>query len=102
MRWPLAYRPEQPGRADWCRLTNCGRTKREYLEMKASVFIGTSLDGFIARKDGSLDFLPPGGGEPHGYEEFMASVDALIIGRKTYETVLAFDSWPYGEKPVFV
>jgi dihydrofolate reductase len=70
--------------------------------MKASVFIGTSLDGFIARQDGSLDFLPPGGGEPHGYEEFMASVDALIIGRKTYETVLAFDSWPYGDKPVFV
>jgi dihydrofolate reductase len=70
--------------------------------MKASVFIGTSLDGFIARKDGSLDFLPPGGGEPHGYEEFMASVDALIIGRKTYETVLAFDSWPYAKKPVFV
>jgi dihydrofolate reductase len=70
--------------------------------MRASVFIGTSLDGFIARSDGSLDFLPPGGGEPHGYEEFMASVDALIIGRKTYETVLAFDSWPYGEKPVFV
>ena len=70
--------------------------------MKASVFIGTSLDGFIARLDGSLDFLPPGGGEAHGYEEFMASVDALIIGRKTYETVLAFDSWPYGEKPVFV
>ena len=70
--------------------------------MKASVFIGTSLDGFIARSDGSLDFLPPGGGEPHGYDEFMASVDALIIGRKTYETVLAFDSWPYGQKPVFV
>ena len=70
--------------------------------MKASVFIGTSLDGFIARSDGSLDFLPPGGGEPHGYDEFMASVDALVIGRKTYETVLAFESWPYGDKPVFV
>ena len=70
--------------------------------MKASVFIGTSLDGFIARTDGSLDFLPPGGGEPHGYDEFMASVDALIIGRKTYETVLAFESWPYGKKSVFV
>lgn len=70
--------------------------------MKASVFIGTSLDGFIARANGAFDFLPPGGGEPHGYDEFMASVDALVIGRKTYETVLALAIWPYGEKPVFV
>ena len=70
--------------------------------MKASVFIGTSLDGFIARADGGLDWLPDGGGEEHGYETFMATVDALVIGRKTYETVLAFDAWPYGEKPVYV
>ena len=70
--------------------------------MKASVFIGTSLDGFIARVNGDLDFLPPGGGEPHGYDEFMATVDALVIGRKTFETALAFDTWPYGAKPVFV
>ena len=70
--------------------------------MKASVFIGTSLDGFIASSNGDLDFLPPGGGEPHGYHEFMATVDALVIGRKTFETVLSFDTWPYGEKPVFV
>jgi dihydrofolate reductase len=70
--------------------------------MKASVFIGTSLDGFIARANGDLDFLPPGGGEPHGYDEFMATVDALVIGRKTFETVLTFDRWPYGEKPVVV
>lgn len=70
--------------------------------MKASVFVGASLDGFIARADGALDFLPPGGGEPHGYEEFLASVDALVIGRKTYETVLGFGGWAYGTKPVFV
>ena len=70
--------------------------------LKASVFVGTSLDGFIARTDGTFDFLPPGGGEPHGYDEFMASVDAVVMGRKTYETVLAFDTWPYGQKPVFV
>ena len=70
--------------------------------MKASIFIGTSLDGFIARVNGDLDFLPPGGGEPHGYDEFITTVDALVIGRKTYETVLTFDTWPYGEKPVFV
>ena len=70
--------------------------------MKASVFIATSLDGFIARADGGLDWLPPGGGEPHGYDEFIATVDALVIGRNTFETVLTFDEWPYGEKPVFV
>ena len=70
--------------------------------MKASVFVGTSLDGFIARVDGAFDFLPADGGEPHGHEEFMASVDALIIGRKTYEVVLSLGGWHYGEKPVFV
>ena len=70
--------------------------------MKASVFVGISLDGFMARTNGELDFLPPGGGEPHGYDEFMATVDALVIGRNTFDTVLAFDPWPYGKKPVFV
>lgn len=70
--------------------------------MKASVFVGVSVDGFMARTDGELDFLPEGGGEPHGYDEFMSTVDALVIGRKTYETVLGFGSWAYGEKPVFV
>jgi len=70
--------------------------------MAASVFIGVSVDGFIARPNGDLDFLPPGGGEPHGYDEFIASVDALVIGRKTFETVLAFPEWPYGKKRVVV
>ena len=69
--------------------------------MKASVFVGTSLDGFIARADGSFDFLPAEV-EPHGYEEFMATVDALVIGRKTFETALGFEGWAYGKKPVFV
>jgi dihydrofolate reductase len=70
--------------------------------MAASVFIGTSVDGFIARLNGDLDFLPAGGGEPHGYDEFMASVDALVIGRKTFETVLAYPEWPYAKKRVVV
>ena len=70
--------------------------------MKASVFVGISLDGFMARTNGELDFLPAGGGEPHGYDEFMATVDALVIGRNTFDTVLGFDPWPYGKKPVFV
>jgi dihydrofolate reductase len=70
--------------------------------VKASVFIATSLDGFIARVNGELDWLPAGGGEEHGYEAFIATVDALVIGRKTYETVLGFDTWPYDVKPVYV
>jgi len=70
--------------------------------MMVSVFIGTSLDGFIARPNGDLDFLPPGGGEPHGYDEFIAGVDAIVIGRKTFETVLTLGPWPYGNKRVVV
>ena len=70
--------------------------------MAASVFIGTSVDGFIARPNGALYWLPEGGGEPHGYDEFIASVDAIVIGRKTFETVLSFDAWPYGDKRVVV
>jgi dihydrofolate reductase len=70
--------------------------------MTVSVFVGASVDGFIARPNGDLDFLPAGGGEPHGYDEFMASVDALVIGRKTFETVLNFAVWPYGDKRVVV
>lgn len=70
--------------------------------MTVSVFIGASVDGFIARADGGLDWLPEGGGEPHGYDEFMASVDALVIGRNTFDIVLGFDPWPYGDKRVVV
>ncbi len=70
--------------------------------MTASVFVGTSVDGFIARQNGDLDWLPTGGGEPHGYDEFIATIDTIVIGRKTFETVLAFDTWPYGKKQVVV
>ncbi|MDF0543935.1 dihydrofolate reductase family protein [Sphingobium sp. H39-3-25] len=70
--------------------------------MMASVFVGTSVDGFIARADDSLDWLPEGGGEPHGYDEFMASVDAIVIGRKTFEKVLTLGPWHYGDKRVVV
>ena len=73
--------------------------------MKASVYIATSVDGFIAREDGNIDWLPSGedaAGEDYGYQDFMDSVDALVIGRNTYELVLSFGKWPYGEKPVVV
>lgn len=67
-----------------------------------SVFVGASVDGFIARPNGELDFLPPGGGEPHGYDEFIATVDAIVIGRKTFETVLGMEQWPYADNRVVV
>lgn len=70
--------------------------------MTISVFVGISVDGFIARPDGALDFLDEGGGEPHGYDEFISTVDTLVIGRNTFETVLGFPEWPYGEKRVVV
>lgn len=70
--------------------------------MTVSVFVGASVDGFIARLNGDLDWLPAGGGEPHGYDEFIAGVDAIVIGRKTFEKVLSFEAWPYGDKRVVV
>jgi dihydrofolate reductase len=70
--------------------------------LMASIFVGTSVDGFIARANGAIDWLPAGGGEDHGYNAFMASVDAMVIGRNTFDTVMGFDGWPYGSKPVFV
>ena len=69
--------------------------------MKVSVFVGASVDGFIARRNHALDFLPDTP-EPHGYDEFIATVDALVMGRNTYEVVLGFGGdWPF-TKPVFV
>jgi len=69
--------------------------------MNLSVFIGISVDGFMARANGGLDFLPEDP-EPHGFDEFFASIDTLVIGRKTFEIVLAFPDWPYGDKRVVV
>ena len=70
--------------------------------MIASVFVGTSLDGFIARPNGAFDFLPADGGEPHGFEEFLASVDAVVMGRNTFDIVLPLQPWPYGDKRIVV
>jgi len=73
---------------------------------KVSVFIATSVDGMIARSDGDVDWLhetePMPDGEDGGFAEMFGSVDALVMGRGTFEKVLEFDGWPYGEKPVIV
>jgi len=67
------------------------------------VFIATSLDGFIARTNHALDWLPQQKieGEDLGYETFLASIDGLIMGRGSFENILTFDEWPY-QKPVVV
>jgi dihydrofolate reductase len=70
--------------------------------MRIRVFVGVSIDGFLAREDGRLDFLGPFEGEDHGYQAFMAGIDALVVGRATYDTVRAFDAWPWAGKRVVV
>lgn len=74
---------------------------------KCSVFVATSVDGFIARLDGRIDWLNElnrsvPAGEDCGYSAFVDEVDALVMGRATFEQARAFDPWPYGELPVFV
>jgi len=82
--------------------------------LKASVYIATSLDGFIARENGDLDWLSggdsagtgedysAGAGENFGFQEFLDSIDTLVMGCKTFEVVVASGQWPYGNKPVVV
>jgi dihydrofolate reductase len=63
----------------------------------AHVFIATSLDGFIARPDGAIDWLDSANaaGEDHGYDAFIATMDGIVMGRKTFQVALGFDPWPY-------
>jgi len=77
------------------------------MSARSLVYIATSLDGFIARSDGDLDWLDAAGsrvpeGEDLGYAAFMATVDVLVMGRKSFEKVLSFGQWPYGECKVVV
>jgi len=71
--------------------------------MKAFVYIGTSLDGFIARTNGDIEWLVQYANDEaiQAYEEFISKIDAVVIGRGTFDKVLTFPSWPY-EKKVFV
>jgi len=75
------------------------------MSKKNSVFIATSIDGYIADKNGGLDWLhsiPNPNKDDMGYLEFTNGIDALVMGRTTFETVMGFDvDWPY-DKPVFV
>ena len=75
------------------------------MEKRNSVYIAASLDGFIADKNGGiawLDSIPINENEDMGYYKFTNNIDALVMGRTTFETILGFDvDWPY-KKPVFV
>jgi dihydrofolate reductase len=71
--------------------------------MKLSVFCGTSVDGFLARVDDTFDFLLAGEQEPHGFTEFLASVDVVVMGRRTFEVVRKLGHLElYGGKPMMV
>ena len=68
----------------------------------ATVFVGASVDGFIARRDGGLDWLPENP-EPHGYDELVAGVDAIVMGRHTFDFVVDYGGpWLYGDKRIVV
>ena len=68
------------------------------------LYIATSVDGYIATPDGGVDWLPAidTGEADYGYDRFYAGIDALVMGRKTYEQVLTFGDWPYPGKPSYV
>lgn len=76
------------------------------MTIRCSVFIAVSLDGFIARSNGAIDWLSDSGdgngSEEYGYKAFIDAVDVLVMGRNTYELVLTFNAWPYTGKKVVV
>ena len=86
------------------------KTLKQEKSLKVSVYIATSVDGFIARPDGGLDWLPGSDGvidpammgEDFGFSAFMDSVDVLAMGRNTYELVISSGQWPYGNTRVIV
>ena len=72
-----------------------------------TLYIAASLDGFIATEDGGVEWLDEyasddENGDGGSFEAFFAGVDCLVMGSRTYEQILSFDEWPYGEKPTFV
>jgi len=72
--------------------------------MKTTYYVASSLDGYIAKEDGDVSWLEnlDISMEDAGYEEFYSTVDALVMGRKTYEMVVSFGQWPYDDKPIWV
>ena len=77
-------------------------------DLQTVVYVGLTIDGFLARPDGALDFLPTPSdpNEDFGFADFLASVDVVVMGRKTFDQVAAFVKdgvpWPYAGMPVYV
>ena len=69
--------------------------------MQVSAFVAVSLDGFFARDDGN-DWLHPTAGADYGFARFLESVDAIVVGRRTYERLLGYRHWPYADRPTMV
>lgn len=76
------------------------------MDIRLSVFIAMSLDGYIARYNGKLDWLETNSDknnpEDYGYENFYGSIDCIVMGRNTFEKVVSFPKWPYHNKRVIV
>ena len=83
------------------------------IQSRVTIHMAASLDGFIARKDGSVDWLETSDEfvdgatmEPGFVEAFLKTIDCYVMGSRTYETALRFEAqglgWPYGDKPTFV
>jgi dihydrofolate reductase len=72
--------------------------------MKITYYVAKSLDGFIAREDGDVSWLDDLNINmaDTGYDDFYSSIDALAMGRNTYDFVFDFGSWPYGDKPTWI
>ena len=72
--------------------------------MEIIYYVAASLDGYIATREGGIDWLQrfESAGEDYGYGEFYASVEAVLLGRLTYEKCLQFPEWPYAGKPYWV
>jgi dihydrofolate reductase len=72
---------------------------------RVTLYVATSVDGYVADEDGRVDWLDEfqsAEGTEGGFSEFLASVDCLVMGATTYEQILGFGEWPYGEKPTYV
>lgn len=114
--WPTDFQlrlAEQSSRTPlWLSVEGIGSLRQVERTWRGCVFIGVSLDGYIARTDGDLSWLTDPSPRPHRagrsdapatvWETFFPDVDTLVTGRKTYETVLGFGEWPFEGKRVIV